>query len=144
MKSEKTEPMTLTKATIIEKLQDELGSDGFTKSKSSEVIETLLTIMKDTMEKGEDILISGFGKFQVREKSQRKGTEPRDRRRHDALPEAGRHIQMFRQAAGQDQRGRIACFFRPPNYESSKRVGWCQPSLVVGPAPAGAGAADRS
>ncbi len=76
MKSEKTEPMTLTKATIIEKLQDELGSDGFTKSKSSEVIETLLTIMKDTMEKGEDILISGFGKFQVREKSQRKGRNP--------------------------------------------------------------------
>ena len=73
---EKTEVMTLTKATIIEKLQDELGSAGFTKSKSSEVIETLLSIMKETMEKGEDILISGFGKFQVREKTQRKGRNP--------------------------------------------------------------------
>lgn len=73
---EKTEVMTLTKATIIEKLQDELGSAGFTKSKSSEVIEMLLSIMKDTMEKGEDILISGFGKFQVREKTQRKGRNP--------------------------------------------------------------------
>ena len=73
---EKTEAMTLTKATIIEKLQDELGSAGFTKSKSSEVIETMLSIMKEKMEKGEDILISGFGKFQVREKTQRKGRNP--------------------------------------------------------------------
>lgn len=85
--------MTLTKATIIEKVQDELGPAGFTKSRSSEVIETLLNIMKDTMEKGEDILISGFGKFQVREKAKRKGRNPAT---GDAMILAPRRVVTFK------------------------------------------------
>lgn len=65
--------MTLTKADIIESIQDKLG---FTKSKSAETVEMLLEIMKRALESGDDVLISGFGKFCVKDKRQRKGRNP--------------------------------------------------------------------
>ncbi|MBW2604395.1 MAG: integration host factor subunit alpha [Deltaproteobacteria bacterium] len=64
--------MALTKNDIVTSVH-ELG---FTKKKSVEIIETLLEIMKDTLEKGEDVLISGFGKFCVKQKKQRRGRNP--------------------------------------------------------------------
>ena len=65
--------MTLTKADIVSQLTNHLG---FTKSKASEVTETLLEIIKSTLEFGEDVLISGFGKFCVKEKNERRGRNP--------------------------------------------------------------------
>ena len=65
--------MTLTKADIIESIQDKLG---FTKSKSAEAVEKLLEIIKKTLESDEDVLISGFGKFCVKKKRKRKGRNP--------------------------------------------------------------------
>ena len=65
--------MTLTKADIIESIQNKLG---FTKSKSTETLETLLEVMKKRLESGGDILISGFGKFCVKKKRERKGRNP--------------------------------------------------------------------
>ena len=65
--------MTLTKARIIEEIQTELR---FSKKETTDLIETLLEIMKRTMENGEDVLISGFGKFCVKEKQQRRGRNP--------------------------------------------------------------------
>lgn len=64
--------MALTKNDIVTSVH-ELG---FTKKKSVEVIETLLEIIKGTLEKGEDVLISGFGKFCVKHKKQRRGRNP--------------------------------------------------------------------
>ena len=64
--------MALTKNDIVTSVH-ELG---FTKKKSVEVIETLLEIMKSTLEKGEDVLISGFGKFCVKQKKRRRGRNP--------------------------------------------------------------------
>jgi integration host factor subunit alpha len=49
----------------------------FPKIKSSEITESILGIMKQTLESGEDVLISGFGEFCVKEKSQRRGRNPR-------------------------------------------------------------------
>ena len=49
---------------------------GFTKKKSVEIIETLLEIIKNKLEQGEDILISGFGKFCVKQKNRRRGRNP--------------------------------------------------------------------
>ena len=49
---------------------------GFTKKKSVDIIETLLEIIKGTLEKSEDVLISGFGKFCVKDKQQRRGRNP--------------------------------------------------------------------
>ena len=65
--------MTLTKADIVDSLKDQLG---LSRKQSIETVESLLKIMKKTMEKGEDILISGFGKFCVKEKKERRGRNP--------------------------------------------------------------------
>jgi len=65
--------MTLTKAQIIEEISNK---DGFTKKKSIEIVETLLDIIKGTLESGDDVLISGFGKFCVKKKKERRGRNP--------------------------------------------------------------------
>jgi integration host factor subunit alpha len=65
--------MTLTKASIVEKLSEE---NGYPKNQSFEIIETLLEIIKGSLEKGEDVLISGCGKFCVKEKQGRRGRNP--------------------------------------------------------------------
>lgn len=64
--------MALTKSDIVTRIH-ELG---FTKKKSVDIIETLLEIIKGTLEKSEDVLISGFGKFCVKNKKQRRGRNP--------------------------------------------------------------------
>ena len=65
--------MTLTKVQIAESVQNQTG---FPKNRSSEIVETLLEIIKKTLASGEDVLVSGFGKFCVREKAERKGRNP--------------------------------------------------------------------
>ncbi len=65
--------MTLTKSQIVEKIRTSTNSS---EKKSSEIVETLLEIIKRTLESGDDILISGFGKFCVKEKSERRGRNP--------------------------------------------------------------------
>ena len=65
--------MALTKVEIVESIKEQFG---FTKNQSFETVETLLEIMKKTLESGEDILVSGFGKFRVKEKSERRGRNP--------------------------------------------------------------------
>ena len=64
--------MALTKSDIVAKVHDL----GFTKKKSVDIIETLLEIIKSTLEKSDDVLISGFGKFCVKQKNQRRGRNP--------------------------------------------------------------------
>lgn len=65
--------MALTKLDLIEIVNKELG---FSKKQSKELIETLLEIIKSKLESGEDALISGFGKFCVRDKKERRGRNP--------------------------------------------------------------------
>jgi integration host factor subunit alpha len=65
--------VTLTKARIIEDIQNDLELKA---SYSQQIVETLLEIIKSTLESGEDILISGFGKFCVKKKRARKGRNP--------------------------------------------------------------------
>ena len=65
--------MTLTKAHIVDAIADQIG---FPKNHSSEIVETLLEIMKKFLESGDDVLISGFGKFCVNEKRERRGRNP--------------------------------------------------------------------
>jgi integration host factor subunit alpha len=49
---------------------------GCTKKESEQRVETLLEIIKKSLESGEDVLVSGFGKFCVRNKKERKGRNP--------------------------------------------------------------------
>jgi integration host factor subunit alpha len=65
--------MTLTKIQIVESVRNQTG---FPKNRSSELIETLLEIIKSTLASGEDVLISGFGKFCINQKKERKGRNP--------------------------------------------------------------------
>jgi integration host factor subunit alpha len=65
--------MTLTKAHIVENL---FARNIFTKSECAEIVETLFEMVKKTLEEGEDVLISGFGKFSVKGKNQRRGRNP--------------------------------------------------------------------
>ena len=65
--------MSLTKDDIVEAFAKETG---FPKNQSTEIVETLLELIKKTLESGEDVLVSGFGKFRVREKKARKGRNP--------------------------------------------------------------------
>jgi len=65
--------LALTKTTIIEKISDK---NNLSPSQAKDTLETLLEIMESTLASGEDIMISGFGKFQVNEKAPRKGRNP--------------------------------------------------------------------
>ena len=65
--------MTLTKARITEIVATK---NGWTAKQSSDYIELLLEIMKQTLASGDDVLISGFGKFHVNNKKERRGRNP--------------------------------------------------------------------
>lgn len=64
--------MALTKSDIVAKVH-ELG---FTKKKAVDTVESLLEIIKSTLAKGDDVLVSGFGKFCIKDKKQRRGRNP--------------------------------------------------------------------
>ena len=65
--------MTLTKDDLIQTLYDQ---SGFSKQKARTTVETVFELAKKTLESGEDVLISGFGKFSVKKKAPRKGRNP--------------------------------------------------------------------
>ena len=65
--------MALTKNAIVDQVQNQLG---FPKNQSQAITESLLEIMKSAMESGDDVLVSGFGKFCVKEKAERRGRNP--------------------------------------------------------------------
>jgi len=65
--------MSLTKDKII---NDIYGQVGLGKIQSRNVVERLFEILKGTLETGEDVLISGFGKFTVKKKAARRGRNP--------------------------------------------------------------------
>jgi integration host factor subunit alpha len=65
--------MKLTKAQIVKSIHSQTR---FTKDRSFQIVETFLEIIKGTLESREDVLISGFGRFCVKEKTERKGRNP--------------------------------------------------------------------
>ena len=65
--------MALTKERIIDSIYNQVG---LSKSQSRIVVERVLEIIKETLEGGEDLLISGFGKFVVKKKTARRGRNP--------------------------------------------------------------------
>lgn len=63
----------MTKADIVENVQEKIGG---TRLECAALVESVLSIIKDTLETGEDVKITGFGKFSVRKKNDRKGRNP--------------------------------------------------------------------
>ena len=66
-------PGTLTKADIISAIQTE---NGYSIQKSTDIVKTLFEIIKSTLASGEDLLVSGFGKFCVKDKRESRGRNP--------------------------------------------------------------------
>jgi len=64
--------MALTKNAIQRQVQDL----GYSQKDSEEIVEALLEIIKSSLENGEDVLVSGFGKFCIKEKASRRGRNP--------------------------------------------------------------------
>ena len=65
--------MSLTKIDIINSISEQIG---YPKNHSSEIVETLLEIIKKTLESGKDVMVSNFGKFCVKKKKERRGRNP--------------------------------------------------------------------
>ncbi|MFT7580631.1 MAG: integration host factor subunit alpha [Myxococcota bacterium] len=65
----------MTKADLVEAVYGKL--DGFSKKESSDIVESVFEMMKETLEHGEKIKISGFGNFALRDKKARIGRNPR-------------------------------------------------------------------
>ncbi len=63
----------MTKADIVETIYEKIG---FSRKESAEIVDLVFDLIKDTLENGEKIKISGFGNFIIREKRSRKGRNP--------------------------------------------------------------------
>ena len=81
--------MTLTNDSIINKIYSQCG---LSKTKSVKAVEFLLETIKKTLESGEDVLISSFGKFCVKEKNERRGRNPQT---GEDLPLRARRVVTF-------------------------------------------------
>ena len=65
--------MSITKAHLTDSIHDQLG---LPKNQSIQAVESILETIKTTLASGEDVLITGFGKFYVKEKGERRGRNP--------------------------------------------------------------------
>jgi integration host factor subunit alpha len=82
--------MALTKEKLTILLQTQLG---MSRNESRYTLDRLFKIMKDTLARGEDLLISGFGKFSVRQKRARRGRNPQTKERINL---AARKVLVFK------------------------------------------------
>ena len=65
--------MALTKADLVEQIHTQLE---YSQKESLAMVDSVLSILKQTLESGEDVKIAGFGKFEVRQKNARRGRNP--------------------------------------------------------------------
>jgi integration host factor subunit alpha len=84
--------MTLTKKHIVSAVAE---ANGYSRIQAVELVEKLLEVIKSTLESGEDVLISGFGKFCVKEKHKRRGRNPKT---GDSLMLQPRRVVTFRRS----------------------------------------------
>jgi integration host factor subunit alpha len=82
--------MALTKEQLTESIRNHCG---LPRGQSTKVLESLLEIIKSTLESGEDVLISGFGKFCVKEKKNRRGRNPQT---GESLMVGARRVVLFK------------------------------------------------
>jgi integration host factor subunit alpha len=82
--------MAITKEKLTIFLQDRLD---ISRQESWQIVERFFKIMKDTLSQGEDLLISGFGKFSVRQKKARRGRNPQTK---ESLTIASRKVLVFK------------------------------------------------
>ncbi len=97
--------MALTKAEMAEKLFDELGLN---KREAKEMVEMFFERIRESLEDGEQVKLSGFGNFDLREKKQRPGRNPKT---GEEIPISARRVVTFR--PGQKLKARVEAYAGP-------------------------------
>ena len=94
--------MALTKADFAERLFDELGLN---KREAKDMVEMFFEEIKGSLEHGEQVKISGFGKFELRDKNSRPGRNPKT---GEEIPITARRVVTFR--SGQKLKARVEAY----------------------------------
>jgi len=94
--------VALTKADIAEKLFEDLGLN---KREAKEIVELFFEEIKRSLESGEQVKISGFGKFELRDKNGRPGRNPKT---GEEIPITPRRVVTFR--TGQKLKARVEAY----------------------------------
>jgi integration host factor subunit alpha len=94
--------MSLTKADIADRLFDEVGLN---KREAKEFVDAYFEMIRGALERGENVKLSGFGNFQLREKNQRPGRNPKT---GEEIPISARRVVTFR--PGQKLRARVEAY----------------------------------
>jgi integration host factor subunit alpha len=97
--------MSLTKADIADRLFNEVGLN---KREAKEFVDAYFEIIRSALENGENVKLSGFGNFQLREKNQRPGRNPKT---GEEIPISARRVVTFR--PGQKLRARVEAYVEP-------------------------------
>jgi len=99
--------MSLTKADIADRLFDEVGLN---KREAKEFVDSFFEAVRIALEGGENVKLSGFGNFQLRDKNQRPGRNPKT---GEEIPISARRVVTFR--PGQKLRARVEAYVRSGN-----------------------------
>ena len=97
--------MSLTKADIADRLFNEVGLN---KREAKEFVDAYFEIIRQALENGENVKLSGFGNFQLRDKNQRPGRNPKT---GEEIPISARRVVTFR--PGQKLRARVEAYVEP-------------------------------
>jgi integration host factor subunit alpha len=97
--------MSLTKADIADRLFNEVGLN---KREAKEFVDAYFETIREALESGENVKLSGFGNFQLREKNQRPGRNPKT---GEEIPISARRVVTFR--PGQKLRARVEAYVEP-------------------------------
>lgn len=97
--------MSLTKADIADRLFDEVGLN---KREAKEFVDAYFEMIRGALENGKNVKLSGFGNFQLREKNQRPGRNPKT---GEEIPISARRVVTFR--PGQKLRARVEAYVEP-------------------------------
>jgi len=97
--------MSLTKADIADRLFNEVGLN---KREAKEFVDAYFETIRGALENGENVKLSGFGNFQLREKNQRPGRNPKT---GEEIPFSARRVVTFR--PGQKLRARVEAYVEP-------------------------------
>ena len=97
--------MSLTKADMADHLFDEVGLN---KREAKEFVDAYFEMIRQALESGENVKLSGFGNFQLREKNQRPGRNPKT---GEEIPISARRVVTFR--PGQKLRARVEAYVEP-------------------------------
>jgi integration host factor subunit alpha len=99
--------MSLTKADIADRLFEVVGLN---KREAKEFVDEYFEAIREALERGENVKLSGFGNFQLRVKNQRPGRNPKT---GEEIPISARRVVTFR--PGQKLRARVEAYVRPGN-----------------------------